>query len=149
MLEPILGLLKANVLQTDKRDRHLLPFIRRRNGKAAHFLRGHDEREWYVAAVPRGASSVMQAEEALKPVTIRTRQNQFKGPTRLRTAAKTRRFVVTVTGSLCRLRLWDAIQSTRRSFSTMNSCDSVRCCLDNTKIQRKIFGWTAGVAGAC
>jgi len=86
--EPLQASLEVNVLQTDKRDRHLLLFVRRPDGKAARFLCGHDEREWFVAAVPGGASSVVQAKEALKPRAIRTRQNQLKVPTRLRNRRK-------------------------------------------------------------
>src|ERR1700761_5965104 len=56
--------LDVNVLQTDKCDRHLLLFVRTQEGKAARFLCGHDERDWFVAAVPGGASSVVQAKEA-------------------------------------------------------------------------------------
>jgi hypothetical protein len=76
--------LDVNVLQTAKRDRHLLLFIRPPEGKAARFLCGHDEREWFVAAVPGGASSVLQAKEALKPLAIRARQTMLRVPTRLR-----------------------------------------------------------------
>jgi hypothetical protein len=72
--------LDVNVLQTDKRDRHLLLFVRPTEGKAVRFLCGHDEREWFVVAVPGGASSVAQAKEALKPLAIRARQNQLKVP---------------------------------------------------------------------
>jgi len=86
--EPLQAAFEVNVLQTDKRDRHLLLFVRRPDGKAARFLCGHDEREWFVAAVPGGASSVVQAKEALKPQAIRTRQNQLKVPTRLRNRRK-------------------------------------------------------------
>jgi hypothetical protein len=43
--EPLRNSLEVNVLQTDKRDRHLLLFVRRADGKAARFLCGHDERE--------------------------------------------------------------------------------------------------------
>ena len=84
--------LDVNVLQTDKRDRHLLLFIRRPEGKADRFLCGHDEREWFVAAVPGGASSVLQAKEALKPFVIRARQNALKVPTRLRNRRKNAAF---------------------------------------------------------
>lgn len=76
--------LDVNVLQTDKNDRHLLLFVRPSEGKAARFLCGHDEREWFVAAVPGGASNVVQAKEALKPRAIRLRQNELKVPSRLR-----------------------------------------------------------------
>src|ERR1043165_955205 len=90
--EPMRDSLDVNVLQTDKRDRHLLLFIRPNEGKAARFLCGHDEREWFVAAVPGGASSVVQAKEELKPRAIRTRQDQLKVPTRLRNRRKNAAF---------------------------------------------------------
>lgn len=86
--KPLSNSLDVNVLQADKRDRHLLLFIRRNEGKAARFLCGHDEREWFVAAVPGGASSVLQAKEALKPRAIRLRQDELKVPTRLRNRRK-------------------------------------------------------------
>lgn len=84
--------LDVNVLQTDKRDRHLLLFVREPEGKAARFLCGHDEREWFVAAVPGGASSVVQAKEALKPLALRAYQNLLKVPTRLRNHRKNAAF---------------------------------------------------------
>jgi len=84
--------LDVNVLQTGKRDRHLLLFVRPPEGKAARFLCGHDEREWFVAAVPGGASSVVQAKEALKPLAIRARQSQLRVPTRLRNRRKNAAF---------------------------------------------------------
>ena len=90
--EPLRGSLDVNVLQTDKRDRHLHLFVRRLEGKAARFLCGHDEREWFVAAVPGGASSVVQAKEALKPRVIRVRQTQLGVPTRLRNRRKNAAF---------------------------------------------------------
>lgn len=90
--ERLRGSLDVNVLQTDKRDRHLLLFVREPEGKAARFLCGHDEREWFVAAVPGGASSVVQAKEALKPLALSTYQNQLKVPTRLRNRRKNAAF---------------------------------------------------------
>lgn len=82
----------VSVLQTDKRDRHLLLYVREDEGKAARFLCGHDEREWFVAAVPGGASTVVQAKEALKPRAIRDRQNLLKVPPRLRNRRKNAAF---------------------------------------------------------
>lgn len=90
--EPLQKSLDVSVLQADMRDRHLLLFVRRPAGKAARFLCGHDEREWFVAAVPGGASSVVQAKEALKPRAIRVRQNQLKVPSRLRNRRKNAAF---------------------------------------------------------
>ena len=80
------------VLQTDKVDRHLLLFVRPPAGNAARFLCGHDEREWFVAAVPGGASTVLQAKEALKPSIVRTQLNRFKVPNRLRNRRKNAAF---------------------------------------------------------
>jgi hypothetical protein len=84
--------LDVSVLQADKRDRHLLLFVRPSEGKPARFLCGHDEREWFVAAVPGGASTVVQAKEALKPRAIRSLQTALKVPTRLRNRRKNAAF---------------------------------------------------------
>jgi len=86
------GSLDVNVLQADKRDRHLLLFVRPPEGKPARFLCGHDEREWFVAAVPGGASSVLQAKEALKPQAVSLRQNRLEVPNRLRNRRKNAAF---------------------------------------------------------
>ena len=47
-------------------------------------LCGHDEREWFVAAVPGGASSVRQAMDALQPSAVRDAlaQNQVSSAKR-------------------------------------------------------------------
>jgi len=73
--------LELNVLQTRPRDRHLLMMIREPNtseratgGTIAHrFLCGHDERDWFAAAVTN-ASTVTEALEALKPPAVRRSQ---------------------------------------------------------------------------
>jgi hypothetical protein len=65
--------LEIQVMQADRHDRHLLLFVRKDTGKDIvkdRFLCGHDERDWFVAAVPGGASSVAQAKEALKPAPV-------------------------------------------------------------------------------
>jgi hypothetical protein len=90
--EPLRERLDVSVLQTDKRDRHLLLFVRPTEGKSARFLCGHDEREWFVAAVPGGASTVVQAKEALKPAAVRIVQNRLKVPNRLRNRRKNAAF---------------------------------------------------------
>ena len=66
-------LLEATVLQTDPKERHLLLLVRKSAAKPQldRFLCGHDEREWFVAAVPGGASSVRQAMDALQPRDVR------------------------------------------------------------------------------
>jgi len=58
------------VLQCEPRDRHLLLLVKTPEAKD-RFLCGHDEREWFVAAVPGGTSSVAQAKSALQPVPVR------------------------------------------------------------------------------
>jgi len=61
------------VLDTQPKLRHLL--LMSRDGEEKHkFLCGHDERHWFVAAVPEQApvSNVKTAFEALKPVAVRS-----------------------------------------------------------------------------
>jgi hypothetical protein len=67
------GTVDATVLQSDLNDRHLLLLIRRTDepNRKDRFLCGHDEREWFVAAVPGTASTVRQAKNALQPRIVR------------------------------------------------------------------------------
>jgi hypothetical protein len=60
------------VLNVQPRDRHLL-LISRVGGEKQKFLCGHDERHWFVAAIPESAavSNVTQAKAALKPSQVR------------------------------------------------------------------------------
>lgn len=52
--------------------RHLLLMVRQ-SGRKDKFLCGHDERHWFVAAVPgQSASTVVTAMEALKPLMVRS-----------------------------------------------------------------------------
>ena len=65
--------LEVSVMQSEPKQRHLLMFVRKPGDKndtpqLDRFLCGHDEREWFVAAVPGGASSVRQAMDALQPL---------------------------------------------------------------------------------
>lgn len=48
----------------------------REAGEKQKFLCGHDERHWFVAAIPESApvGTVRQAKEALKPAEVRTAQ---------------------------------------------------------------------------
>src|SRR5206468_1021204 len=64
---------EATVLQSEPKQRHLLLLIRKTDEKPQldRFLCGHHEREWFVAAVPGGASSVRQAMDALQPKDVR------------------------------------------------------------------------------
>src|SRR5689334_115254 len=65
--------LEITVMQAMPEKRHLLLAVRNTEGKPQldRFLCGHDEREWFVAAVPGGASSVRQAMDALQPESVR------------------------------------------------------------------------------
>lgn len=65
--------LDVSVAQAEPKERHLLLFVRKSGEKPQldRFLCGHDEREWFVAAVPGGASSVRQAMDALQPKDVR------------------------------------------------------------------------------
>src|SRR5688572_14425834 len=67
LAEPSLDL---SVLQVQPQDRHLVLLVKKPQTKD-RFLCGHDEREWFVAAVPGNATTVAQAREALKPLPIR------------------------------------------------------------------------------
>ena len=66
---------RIEVLDVQPTDRHLLLMVRRPRDKAK-FLCGHDERHWFVAAVPESApvGTVRAAKEALKPAEVRTEQ---------------------------------------------------------------------------
>ncbi|RUL85715.1 hypothetical protein [Tautonia sociabilis] len=63
------------VLDVQPGDRHLLLLVREGTEKQK-FLCGHDERHWFVAAVPESApvGTVRAAKEALKPVEVRAAQ---------------------------------------------------------------------------
>jgi hypothetical protein len=71
------------VVDVDPADRHLLLLVkqqRRDGGVDKHrYLCGHDERAWFVAAVPgTGITSVVQAKAALKPAEARQAQRRAK-----------------------------------------------------------------------
>lgn len=63
------------VLDVQPTDRHLLLMVRQ-EGQKHKFLCGHDERHWFVAAVPETApvGTVRQAKEALKPREVQVAQ---------------------------------------------------------------------------
>ncbi len=75
------------ILDVQPKLRHLLLMFNQTNGKHK-FLCGHDERHWFVAAVPEktAASSVRTAFDALMPSMIRTKlgQSQVKPKNRNR-----------------------------------------------------------------
>jgi hypothetical protein len=81
------------VLDVQPKDRHLL--LMSRNGREKHrFLLGHDERHWFVAAIPESSpvSTVIAAKTALKPQIVLEREqglrfkqvNRRRNPVRIR-----------------------------------------------------------------
>ena len=64
------GDLELGLLQTCPRERHLLLMVRDEKDTIDRFLCGHDEREWFVAAVPGAVSTINDAMESLKPSPV-------------------------------------------------------------------------------
>lgn len=79
--------LDVSVLQTTPADRHLVLLVKKPQVKD-RFLCGHDEREWFVAAIPGIATTVKQAKEALKPPAVR--QAETRAGLRARERARRR-----------------------------------------------------------
>ncbi len=71
--------LNVDVLQVKPKDRHLVLLVKDSDSESGsetkdRFLCGHDEREWFVAAVPGAVSTVADAMESLKPIAVRNAQ---------------------------------------------------------------------------
>jgi len=73
-----------SVPDIQKIDRHLLLFTK--DPELQRFLCGHDERNWFVAAIPEssGASNVKEAKESLKPDHVRYRKQAKRRSERTR-----------------------------------------------------------------
>jgi hypothetical protein len=86
--------LEVTVMQVEPKQQHLLLGVRQTGvqPKFDRFLCGHDERDWFVAAVPGGASSVRQAMDALQPQEVRAALSRSHVSTRKRYARKNRAF---------------------------------------------------------
>lgn len=86
--------LEVTVMQTEPKQRHLLLAVRKTADQPQidRFLCGHDEREWFVAAVPGGASSVRQAMDALQPKDVRDALARNHVSSRKRYTRKNRAF---------------------------------------------------------
>jgi len=86
--------LDVSVMQSEPSQHHLLLLVRKPGDKPQldRFLCGHDEREWFVAAVPGGASSVRQAMDALQPKDVREALTRNYVSSRKRYARKNRAF---------------------------------------------------------
>src|SRR5689334_25287488 len=70
---------EAEVVAIDPADRHLLLLVRA-NGSKSKFLCGHDERHWFVAAIPetaRGVTGVETAKAALQPTIVARRAERL------------------------------------------------------------------------
>jgi hypothetical protein len=75
--------------------RHLL-LLAGEDQRKSKFLCGHDERAWFVAAIPesaRGITSVEAAREALKPAAVLDEQTRIALPRKLRSRRRTKAFV--------------------------------------------------------
>ena len=85
---------ELEVVDARPSDRHLL-LLARAGGEKSKFLCGHDERHWFVAAVPesaRGVTGVATAKVALQPPAVRdlVARARPKDPFRRRNAAYVR-----------------------------------------------------------
>jgi hypothetical protein len=70
---------EAEVIAVDPADRHLLLLVRS-DGEKSKFLCGHDERHWFVAAIPetvRGVTGVETAKAALQPTIVARRAERL------------------------------------------------------------------------
>jgi hypothetical protein len=86
---------QLEVLDVQPKDRHLLLLTRVWEGRKetkARFLMGHDERHWFVAAVPEQSpvSTVTAAKQALKPEAVVAQENGVKAALRQRRVNKAR-----------------------------------------------------------
>lgn len=73
----------AKVIQVDAHDRHLLLHVERGMGRGkekAKFLCGHDERHWFVAAIPETESvtNIDAAKDALRPKGLPKKGNWIR-----------------------------------------------------------------------
>src|SRR6056297_1537335 len=87
-------LAETRVLDVQPTMRHLLLMADQVDGKHK-FLCGHDERHWFVAAVPERAavSTVRTAFDALKPVAVRALENRLGVKPRKRNRRRNEAFI--------------------------------------------------------
>jgi hypothetical protein len=93
---------EVHVLDVRPNDRHLLLMARqftqtgnKRREDKSKFLCGHDERAWFVAAVPESAhaSNVQDAKDALKPKAVWDAMREHGVPSARRDQRRTAAFV--------------------------------------------------------
>ncbi|MEM7602781.1 MAG: hypothetical protein AAF357_15370 [Verrucomicrobiota bacterium] len=88
------GEVDAQVLQARPKEQHLLLMLREdRDSRIDRFLCGHDEREWFVAAVPDRVSTVADALESLKPYAVRIAQARLGLKRKLHQKRKNKAFI--------------------------------------------------------
>jgi hypothetical protein len=82
------------ILNVQPKDRHLL-LMARAGKEKQKFLCGHDERHWFVAAIPESApvSSVARAKAALKPTEVLEREERMAIRTKNKDRRRNRAFV--------------------------------------------------------
>lgn len=69
----------VRVIDAKPKERHLLLMVTDGDsGDKAKYLMGHDERHWFIAAIPESAhaKNVADAMDALKPTRVRTKQEK-------------------------------------------------------------------------
>lgn len=96
--ENALDKLEFQAVDMRPKDRHLLLMARREDPRGFQtkdkFLCGHDERHWFVAAVPGvGVANVKDAMEALKPDAVRHSQRRHRVKPRHRNKRRNAGFV--------------------------------------------------------
>jgi hypothetical protein len=77
---------KIKVVDVRRDDRHLL-LMTESQGEKSKFLCGHDERHWFVAAIPetaRGVVGVRQAKDALQPRQVQEASKRVRKKARHR-----------------------------------------------------------------
>ena len=86
--------LSIEVVDVKAAERHLLLLVREADVKQK-FLCGHDERHWFVAAVPErsGVSNVQTAMEALKPPAVQAAQVRRKVKSKERNRRKNAAYI--------------------------------------------------------
>jgi hypothetical protein len=86
----------VEILEVQPRDRHLVLLARVPESSGyetkSRFLLGHDERHWFVAAIPEQnpVSTVAAAKQALKPDVVLLRENRVRARVRNRRVNKAR-----------------------------------------------------------
>lgn len=126
----------VEVLEVLPEDRHLLLLTRtpdrRGHETKARFLLGHDERHWFVAAIPEKtpATGVRGALQALKPVEVVARERAIRSKTRNRRSNKVRVrqgewFFVPVNGAQVDPRMVLRNEPLRRGFGKPHVCQEL------------------------